>query len=285
MLNTQNVDAALVRGDAVLSPRFPEPAGEFLARQPITFDHADDHPHIRQHPRRLQPARRQHHPFLTQSQRLRQFFLGWRAARSRGRVRLWLLGAHRRTAAVWAVAIELFLLPPPNDGLVIRATPLPGSLSTMVLPAAERTTQVHAAGVPRVREKPDSAGTAVNRARLEFRTGLENRIQRELIFLEQQLRTRVLMPILAKREELLDGDDKKAKRAVILSIVFCTPSSYLSEAQASRGRARFFVRCGPRSANTAGTTASSPIPDAGDSACPARRDSLRAKSCHHYLEE
>ena len=93
------------------------------------------------------------------------------------------------------------------------------------------------------------------------------------------------MPILAKGEELLDSDDKKAKRAVILSIVSDTPSSYLSEAHASIGRTRFFMRRRRRSANTAGTTAPSPIPDASDSACPARRDSLRAKSSHHYLEE
>jgi hypothetical protein len=148
----------------------------------------------------------------------------------------------------------------------------------MVLPAAERTTQVHAADVPGMREKPDSAGTAVNRASLEFRMGLEKGIQRELILLDQRKGMIVLVPIRAKREELFDGDEKKPKRAAILSIVFCTPSSYLTEVNASRGRARFFMRCGPRSANTAGTTDSSPIPDASDSACPARRDSLRAKS-------
>ena len=115
--------------------------------------------------------------------------------------------------------------------------------------------------------------------------GLEDGIQRDLIFLEQRLRTSVLMPILAKGEELVNGDAKKANRAVILSIVFDTPSSYLSEAHASRGGTRFFMRCGPHSANTASTTAPSPIPDARDSDCPARKDSLRAKSGNRYLEE
>ena len=285
MLKTQNVNGALARGDAVLSQSFPEPADQFLAREPKAFDQADDHPHIRQHPRRLQPPGLQHHPFPVQFHLLRQFVPRWPAARGRGRGWLRLLGTPRRTAAAGAGSIETFLLPSPDDRLVVRGTTLPGSLSAMVLPAAERTTQVHAASVPGMREKPDPTGAAVNGARLELRMGLEDGIQRALIFLEQRLRTSVLMPILAKREALLDGDDKKAKRAAILSTVSDTPSSYLSEAHASRGRTRFFMRRRPRSANTASTTAPSPIPDASDSACPARRDSLRAKSCNRYLEE
>jgi hypothetical protein len=48
----------------------------------------------------------------------------------------------------------------------------------------------------------------------------------------------VLMPIRAKREELLDGDDKKARLSVII-LMLHTPSSYHLGANASRGRARF----------------------------------------------
>jgi hypothetical protein len=124
----------------------------------------------------------------------------------------------------------------------------------MILSATKRTAQVLAAGVARMREKADPAVTAANGARLELRMGLEDGIQRQLIFLKQRLRTGVLTPILANGGKLLDGDDKKAKRAVILSIVFDTPSSYLSEAQSSRGRTRFFMRRRLRSANAAGTT-------------------------------
>jgi len=250
---TQNVKSALARGDAVLSHCFPEPADQFLAREPKTFDQADDHPQIRQHRRGLQTPRLQQHPFPTLHQ-LPQFLPRWLAARDRGRVRLWLLGAPRRTAADGAVGIETFLLLSPDGGLVVRGTTLPGSLAAVVLPAAEGTTQVQTAGVPGMREKPDPAVTAVNLARLEFRMRLEDGVQRELIFADHRLGAIVLMPILAKREGLLDGDDKKAKRAVILSIVFDTPSSYLSEAHASRGRTRFFMRRRPRSANSAGTT-------------------------------
>lgn len=244
MLKTQNVNGALARGDAVLSQRLPEPADQFPTSEPKTCEQTNDHPHIRQHQRRLQPPRLQYHPFARQSHLLRQFVPRWPAARDRARSQFRLLGTPRRPASAWAAGIELFLLPSPNDGLVVRGTTLLGSLPTMMLPTAKRTTQVHTAGVAGMREKPDPAVAAAHGARLELRMGLDDGIQRKLIFLKQRLRARVLMPILAKGEELLDSDDKKAKRAVILSIVSDTPSSYLSEAHASRGRTRFF--CAPR---------------------------------------
>ena len=134
-------------------------------------------------------------------------------------------------------------------------------------------------------QKLNPAVTAGHDATLPFGMGLKQRGPRDLILLNNRLGAIVLGPIRPKREDLFEGDDKKAKVSPTIATVLGTPSSYLSEAHASRGRTRFFMRRRPRSANTASTTAPSPIPDASDSACPARRDSLRAKSSHHYLEE
>jgi len=50
----------------------------------------------------------------------------------------------------------------------------------------------------------------------------------------------ILVPIRPKREKLLDADDKKARFSVKIWIVLHTPSSYLLDAKASRGRTRIF---------------------------------------------
>ena len=83
--------------------------------------------------------------------------------------------------------------------------------------------------------------------------GLQDRVQRGLILPDKRPGAIVLMPIRAKREKLLDGYGKKARLSAIISIVLYTPSSYLFDANASRGRARFFVRHGRGSARTVRT--------------------------------
>ena len=93
-----------------------------------------------------------------------------------------------------------------------------------------------------MREKANPAMDAVNEAPLKFVVGLHHRVQRRLILPDKRLGAIVLVPIRPKREKLLDGDDKKARLSVIIPIELDTPSSYLIEAHASRGRARFFVR-------------------------------------------
>ena len=118
----------------------------------------------------------------------------------------------------------------------------------MVLPAAERTSQVPPTCVAGMREKANPAAHAVNDAALKLGMGLQDRVQRRLILPNERAGAVVLVPICAKREKLLDGYGKKARLSAIIFIVLYTPSSYLFEANASRGRARFFVRHGRGSA-------------------------------------
>ena len=85
------------------------------------------------------------------------------------------------------------------------------------------------------------------------------------------------MPIRAKREKLLDGYGKKARLSVtMLSVVF-TSSSYLLDANASRGRARFFVRAGQLLATIARTNGRLRTVPPDYSACRIDADSLRVK--------
>jgi hypothetical protein len=81
--------------------------------------------------------------------------------------------------------------------------------------------------------------TAENGAALQLGVRFEGEVQRDQILPDQRLGAIILVPIRPKCEKLPDGDDKKAKLAVTLSTLH-TPSSYLTEAHASRGRARFF---------------------------------------------
>ena len=112
----------------------------------------------------------------------------------------------------------------------------------MVLPAAERASQVPPTCVAGMREKANPAVRAVSDAAPQLGMGLQNRVQRGLILPDKRPGAIVLMPICAKREKPLDGYGKKARLSTIIAIVLYTPSSYLFDANASRGGARFFVR-------------------------------------------
>ena len=94
-----------------------------------------------------------------------------------------------------------------------------------------------------MREEANPAVPAGNGAAEKLRMSLQNRVQRRLILPDNRLGAVVLVPIRAKREKLLDGYGKKARLSVMILIVD-TPSSYLLDANASRGRARIFVRAG-----------------------------------------
>ena len=122
----------------------------------------------------------------------------------------------------------------------------------MALPAAERATQIPPAGVAGMCEKANSAVYAVSNTVAKLGMGLQNRIQRRLILPNKRFGAVVLVPIRAKREKLLDGYGKKARFSVMMLIVD-TPSSYLLNANASRGRARFFMRAEQQFASNART--------------------------------
>jgi hypothetical protein len=141
-----------------------------------------------------------------------------------------------------AAGIETFLLPFSGCRLIVRGTTLVGTLSAMMPPAAEWTTQVLPICVPGMSEKPNPAVHAGSDATLKLGMGLQNRVQRGLILQDKRLGAIILMPIRVKREILLDAYGKKAKLSVIIPMVLDTPSSYFIDAKASRGRARFFLR-------------------------------------------
>ena len=50
----------------------------------------------------------------------------------------------------------------------------------------------------------------------ELGMGLYDRVQRELILLDERAGTILLMPIRSKREKPLDGYDKKARLSVMI---------------------------------------------------------------------
>jgi len=86
-----------------------------------------------------------------------------------------------------------------------------------MLPAtAERTTQIPTTFVTGMREKANPAMNAVSHAGLKLGTGLDNRVECELILPNERLGAIVLMPIGPTREKLLDGYDKKARLSVMI---------------------------------------------------------------------
>jgi hypothetical protein len=136
-----------------------------------------------------------------------------------------------------------------------------------------------------MREEANPAIRAVRHAAPKFGMGLHNRVQRGLIVPDQRPGAIVLMPIYAKREKLPDGDGKKASLSTILSNDLCTPSSYRPEANASRGRARFFMRHGRASVETVGTNGQLPIAQPSHSVRLVHTTPLRVRSWNDYLEE
>ena len=118
-----------------------------------------------------------------------------------------------------------------------------------------------------MREKANPAVRAGNDAPAKLGMELQDRVQHGLILPDKRPGAIVPMPIRTKREKPLDGYGKKARPSVILLIVVDTPSSYLFDANASRGRARFFVRYGRGSAGTVRINGPSPIVHPGRSAC------------------
>ena len=236
MQKTPNVVRPSPVGDAVLSQSAPQQAGDLPAIEFDPFDQAQHHPHVRQHGRARQTPLVQHYLFQPQFGLLRQRID--RPGR-RGSWRRW-----RRTrdgrGDVFPAVIEALLLLLARGRLIVGHTSLARTLPTMVVSAAKGTTQVPTTGVPGMSQKLNPAATAGHDATLPFGMGLKERGQRDLILLNNRLGAIVLGPIRPKQEDLLERDDKKAKVSATIETVLCTPSSYLTEAQASTSRARFF---------------------------------------------
>jgi hypothetical protein len=94
-----------------------------------------------------------------------------------------------------------------------------------------------------MREKANPALLAENDTTLQLQLGMgfHDRVQRSLILPDKRVSAVVLVPVIAKRENFPDRYDKKARLSLTMWSVTFTPSSYLLDAKASRGRARIFV--------------------------------------------
>ena len=155
----------------------------------------------------------------------------------------------------------------------------------MMRSAAERAPQIPTAGAARMRQKPDPAVRADSHAVLQPRMGLQYRVQRDLILPDKRPGAIEFMPIRTKRENSLDGDDKKARLSVITRSLFFTPSSYLLEVKAPSGRARFF--CAIKKIQNEALGAIDPQRNTSPTRPPCRAtpSPLRPLSSNDYLEE
>jgi len=295
MKKAQKVIDPQASADAVLSQSPPQQVNDLTAGECDAFNQAHDHPHVGQHRRTGHARLVQHHLFPLQCDRRRQWCAGRRGAgmpagrsrlrRRRLRIVPGLRLRARRGLAALAAGIQPLLLPLPGRRPVVRGAPLAGTLPAMVLPAAERAPQVPPTRIARMREKANPALRAGNGTPAKLGMGLQDRVQRGLILPDKRPGPIVLVPIRTKREELLDGDGKKARLSAILAMVVCTPSSYLFDANASRGRARFFVRNRPGTAKTVRADSASPIACPDHSPYRAGAVLLRVTSSNHYLKE
>ncbi len=111
----------------------------------------------------------------------------------------------------------------------------------MMLAAAERTTKITSTGIARMCQKANATVSAMSDALGQARIAGEDRVDRVLVLMNKRINTLVHVPVFVKREEIADGNDKKARDSVTISNLY-TPSCYLIDAKASRGARGFFHR-------------------------------------------
>ena len=95
-------------------------------------------------------------------------------------------------------------------------------------------------GIARVSKKPNTAMAADNGAALKAPMASQNRVQRDLILTNKRVSAVVSVPILRKDKNLLEGYDEKARLSVMMMWSVFTPSSYLLDVKASRGKTGIF---------------------------------------------
>lgn len=186
-----------------------------MAAQMDAFQQARDHLYIGQHGTCSNRRRAEHQVFQTQLGFHRQFTLApFIAASGRPLPGFVRLIARRRRLAT-AKRVEPFLQPFPRRRLVIGRAALVATLLAMMFSAAERTAQIPAAGTAGMRQKADPTLNAESHAVLQPRMRPQDRVQRDLILPDKRPGAIRLMPILSKRENSFDSDDKKARLSVI----------------------------------------------------------------------
>ena len=261
-----------------------------MAAQMDAFQQVHDHPYIRQQGRCPQSRLAQNQAFQLQFT-LRRWFVPRLVHRwwftGQGRHFMGRGGHFARGHLVIgaAASVKPFLQPFAGWSPVVGNAALVAALLAMMRSAAERAAQINSTGAARMRQKPDSAVRAESHAALQPRMGPQYRVQRDLILPDKRPGAIEFMPIRPKRENFLDGDDKKARLSVITRSLFFTPSSYLLDATASRGRARFFRAI--KKNQTAALGAIDPQRQTYPTQPPSRANpsSLRPLSSNDYLEE
>ena len=134
-----------------------------------------------------------------------RFFEGWLPYRRWRRVALTRRSVFGVISRLAALAVETFLLPSPLDRSIVFAAPLVAALATTVLPATERTAEIPAPRVAGMSEEANCAVAAAHRAVPQLRTVPQDRVQGELILTNERLGAVVLVPILAKSNNVRDG--------------------------------------------------------------------------------
>ena len=215
MKKTKNVIGPRAISHAVLSQCLEQVRNQIVLAQRSTLDQADYRCQIRQRGRRLDDVGSEYDFVQHQLDILRQYV--WRWLRL---VLLWtttlLLTASCLPLAIGVLNLFLDFA---FSGLVVGGATVVRTLLAMMLTTAEWTTQVSSPGIAWVCEKSNAAMHAMSDTTLQFQSGMrrENRVQRVLILPHKRISTLVQMPILAKRKELTDGDDKKARDSVTIS--------------------------------------------------------------------
>jgi hypothetical protein len=120
------------------------------------------------------------------------------------------------------------------DATLVRA------LLPMVLPAAEGAAQIETPGVAGIGEKPNPAVATAHDTAIQIAIVFQGRVECHLILTNKRTSAIVLVPILGKKENLLDGYGKKAKFSVTMRSSLGISSPYLLDARSSRGGARIF---------------------------------------------
>ncbi len=153
---------------------------------------------------------------------------------------VWRRSVFRIVAGLASLAIETLFIPASLVGLIVLLASFVPTLATVLCATAERTAEILPVCVPRMREETNSAAATTDRTVFQIRTIAQDGIEPELILTNKRKGAVVLMPILAKRENLGDGYDKNARFSVKMLILCCISSSYGLDAKASRCRARIF---------------------------------------------
>jgi hypothetical protein len=91
-------------------------------------------------------------------------------------------------------------------------------------PTVERTPQILPPAVARIGEKPDLTLATADDAALQIGSSPDRLIERGLIQFYKRNNPFVLMPILLRREKLLESEDKNTRFSVMMRIVFVISS-------------------------------------------------------------